>query len=152
MPVPIGSDINQIGQLRPGTYLAERDVNTLPKVKDLAKEKWASFSGNMYALAKDGKTKAEKLIFVQGKKREFNAETKSVTYTNSFSEVVKAYTDSYELYIGTPETVSFVAKLPEDSRKLTGFYGTLTFSAKKMKSEEALRLTLKKGKVTGRMP
>ncbi len=150
--VPVGADIATIGKLRPGTYLAERDVQTLPKVKDLGQEKWPTFSGNVYILSSDKTESPEIVIFVQGRKRTFNKEKGVAEYGVSLYNYLSSLDEKADVRVASASYVNFTVTLPSDSKKLAGFDGTITFSGKDMKSEDILTITIKKGKVTGTMP
>ena len=150
--IPIGSDIHMVGRMRPGSYLASKDVHSLPKLSDLSKDKWATFSGNLYIVSADPKQQPQVLTIVNGKVRQFEKKTGSVTYTQTLVETVHSHEAKTDFRIAQPGTASFLIKLPDDSKRVQTFDGTLTFSQKDMKSQEALVLTLKKGKVTARMP
>lgn len=148
----VGADIATIGKIRPGTYLAERDLQTLPKIKDLGQEKWPTFSGNVYILPSDKSQDPEIVIFVQGRKRTFNKEKGVAEYGPSLYDYLSSLNEKADVRVATASFVSFTVTLPTDYKKLAGFDGTITFSGKNMKSEDILTITLKKGKVVATMP
>lgn len=147
--IPVGADVATIGKMRPGHYVANRDFRSLPPVNDLG-DKILVFSGNVYVLAGD---KAPQITpFIGGRKRIFNRDKGTVEYGDSLRDYLHSLDAKADVRAAEATYASFEVTLPTDAKKLADFVGTITFFVQNMKPEQALTITLKKGKVVRSMP
>lgn len=148
--IPVGSDAAAIGKIRPGHYVANRDVKSLPTLAELGDNKALVFSGNVYVLSPSKPTQITP--FIGGRKREFDSKTGKVSVGESLQDYIRSLGDKPDVHVAEATYAHFEVVLPTDAKRLAGFDGTITFFVKDMKPEQALTITLKKGKTTRSMP
>ena len=149
--IPVGADVAKIGKLRPGHYVADRDLKSLPKVSDYTTDKLQYFTGKVYVLSSDAKTPPTITMFQSGRMREFHKETGKVDYNTTLHDYLASMGGS-DVRLADANYAEFEVLLPTEAKKLDGFDGSLTFFLKDIKPEQALTITLKKGKVVSTRP
>ncbi|MBI1333030.1 MAG: hypothetical protein GC165_09130 [Armatimonadetes bacterium] len=147
--IVLGSDVDTIARVRPGHYVADRDVRTLPKLHDVSNDQLNVFSGKVYVIPADEKASPQIFNFVGGRQRLFNSEKGTVEVGQSLYDFVHSQDAKSDIRVADPTAANFEVLLPKEAKKLDGFSGTITYFVQDMKPEQSLTLTLKSGKVVG---
>lgn len=145
--IAVGTTVDTLGKIRPGSFSADRDVRTLPKLKDLSDAKRDSFTGNVYIVPTDPNKSNDIVFFLNGRRRTFDEKKGVPEFRDSLSQYVSTLDDKADVRVAATGYAHFTVTLPADAKKLDKFTGKLVYFKAKMTESDSLTIYLKDGKV-----
>jgi hypothetical protein len=145
--IPVGATVDTLGKLRPGNFSADRDVRSLPPLKDLSEAKRESFTGNVYIVSPESDKPNTVVFFQGGRRRLFDPKRGVHEFRDSLTQYVSTLDEKADVRVAATGYAHFTVTLPADAKKLDKFTGKLVYFKAKMSESDSLTIYLKNGKV-----